>query len=133
MCPECAEAPSEERRLSIWERFRYWLLNRSKAPTTLVCPNGHEWVRSVGVVLFRGGTSGWRWLRVPKDLLSALRSERRMQPTPMAYLMAAGVGLVLGLVFDLLLGWWWLVVAAGFIVLVWLFFLASAFHGPDKD
>lgn len=54
-----------------------------------------------------------------------------MQPTPMTYLLAAGTGLLLGLTLDLVLGWPWWAVAAGFVVLVWLRFLSSAFHGPD--
>lgn len=131
LCPECGEAAAEERRPGHWQRFRYWLVNGGKAPTILVCPNGPEWVRSVGMVLFRRSPSVPRWVRLPGQLFRALLAERRMQPTPMTYLMAVGAGLLLGLVLDLVLGWPWWAVAAGFVVLVWLSFLSSAFHGPD--
>jgi hypothetical protein len=51
----------------------------------------------------------------------------------MTYVLAAGAGLLLGLMFDLVLGWPWWAVASEFVVLVWLFFLSSAFGGPDND
>lgn len=96
LCPECGEAPTEEHRPRRWESFKYWMVNGGKAPTILVCPDGHEWVRSVGVVLFRGSPSVARWVRLPGELFHALLAERRMQPTPMTYVLAAGAGLLLG-------------------------------------
>lgn len=131
LCPECGEAPAEERRPSRWQGFRYWLVNGSKTPTTLVCANGHEWVRSSGLILFRRSPFVPRWVRLPGDLFRSLLAERRAQPTPMTYLLAAGAGLLLGLILDLAFGWPWWAVAAGFVVFVWLLFLTSAFHGPD--
>lgn len=130
-CPECGEAPTEAHRPGRWQRFTYWLVNGSKAPTTLVCANGHEWERSVGMILFRRSPSVPRWLRLPGELFRTLLAERRMQPTPMTYLLAAGTGLLLGLILDLALRLPWWAVATGFVVFVWLLFLASAFHGPD--
>lgn len=132
-CPECGEDPTEELPPSPWERLRYWLVNGSKAPTTLVCTNGHQWVRSVGWAVLSGGSRSPRWVRLPRELFRAVLSERRMHPTPMTYLLATGAGLLLGLLLDLAFGWPWWVVASGFVVLVWLFFLSSAFRGPDND
>lgn len=131
LCPECGETPAEARRPGGWERFRYWLVNGSKTPTTLVCANGHEWERSIGMILFRRSPPVPRWVRLPGELFRTLLAERRMQPTPMTYLLAAGTGLLLGLILDLALGWPWWAVATGFVVFVWLMFLSSAFHGPD--
>lgn len=125
LCPECGGAPAEERPPGGWERFSYWLVNRGKAPTTLVCANGHEWVRSSGLTLFRGSSSVPRWVRLPGRLFRTLLAERRAQPTPMTYLLAAGTGLLLGLVLDLALGWPWWAVTAGFVVFAWLLFLSS--------
>lgn len=56
-----------------------------------------------------------------------------MQPTPLTYLMAIGVGVVLGVVLDLAVGWPWWIVTASLVALVWLVFLTSAFRGPDND
>jgi hypothetical protein len=47
--------------------------------------------------------------------------------------MAAGVGLILGLILDLAIGWTWWAAAVGFVFLVWLFFLTSALRGPRID
>lgn len=131
LCSECGEAPAEERRPSRWERFRYWLVNGSQTPTTFVCANGLEWERSVGMILFRRSPSVPRWVRLPGELFRTLLAERRMQPTPMTYLLAAGTALLLGLILDLALGWPGWAVATGFVVFVWLLFLASAFQGPE--
>ncbi|MFV2000730.1 MAG: hypothetical protein ACC654_10250 [Acidimicrobiia bacterium] len=54
-----------------------------------------------------------------------------MDPVPITYVMAAVIGGVLGATLDLVLGWPWWLIAVGFLAAVWLFFLASAFWGPD--
>jgi hypothetical protein len=116
-----------------WERFRYWLVNGGpgKAPATLTCRNGHHWAHSVNAVGYLARDSGWRWLRLPARLLRVILAQRRMHPVPLTYLMAAGVGVILGLILDLVLGWPWWAVAGGFVFFVWLFFLSSAFRGQD--
>lgn len=59
-------------------------------------------------------------------------------PNPLVYLMAAGVGLVLGIGLDLLLGWPWWATAAGVVAGVWLASMATALRGarwagPGED
>lgn len=132
LCPECGEVSAEEHRPGWWQRFRYWFVNGSKAPTTLTCPNGHRWARSVAVISFRR-RDGWRWLRLPMELARVVLRERRATPTPMTYSMAAGVGLILGLVLEIVAGWTWWVVSVAFLCLVWLLFLASALGGRGRD
>ncbi|MGA7272815.1 MAG: hypothetical protein WB239_17210, partial [Acidimicrobiia bacterium] len=56
-----------------------------------------------------------------------------MHPTPLVYLAAGATGLILGLTLDAALGWPWWVPMAGVVVVVWLFFLSSAFWGPGSD
>lgn len=132
LCPECGEVPVEEHRPGRWERFRYWMVNGGSAPSTLTCPNGHEWARSTAVMLFRA-RAGSRWLWLPIEVARAILAERRMTPTPMTYLIAAGVGLAIGLILELVIGWTWWVVAAAFVLLVWLLFLGSVFRRPRRD
>lgn len=76
--------------------------------------------------------SGSKWLYIPMDLFRVVRGGRRMDPTPITYVIAGGIGLVLGLGLDWLFGWPWWVVASGFVVVVWLFFLTSAFWDPGS-
>ena len=132
LCPECGEESAEEHRPGWWQRLRYWFFNGSKAPTTLTCTNGHRWVHSVGVILFRR-RDGWRWLRLPLELARVVLRERSATPTPMTYSMAAGAGLILGLVLEIVVGWTWWVVSVAFLCFVWLLFLASALGGRGRD
>lgn len=53
-------------------------------------------------------------------------------PNPLIYLMAAGVGLILGIALDLLLGLPWWATATGVVAGVWLLFMATAFRGPGR-
>lgn len=132
-CPECGADPARELRPGSWERVKYWVVNGTKAPATLVCPDGHEWTATFAVLAFGNRAVGPRWARLPGEILRLLLAERRMTPVPLTYLMAAGVGLILGVSLDLILGWPWWMVAVGFVVVVWMFFLASAFRSPRKD
>ncbi|MCZ7534140.1 MAG: hypothetical protein M5U23_12205 [Acidimicrobiia bacterium] len=56
---------------------------------------------------------------------------RSMQAVPRTYVLAAVVGALLGGLLELLVGWSWWLVALAFMAAVWLFFLSSAFWGPD--
>lgn len=133
LCPECGEAPVHEHRPDWWERLRYWLTTGSEVPTTLNCPEGHEWATNFAVVSFFRRDLGPRWVRLPADVLRVLLAERRMHPAPITYLMAFGIGLVLGLALDATLGWPWWLVTIVFVFLVWLFSLMSAFRDPRRD
>jgi hypothetical protein len=68
------------------------------------------------------------WWRVPAGLVGVLR-RRTMVPAPRIYLLAAAVGLVLGVAAQRLAGWPWWPVAAGLLAAVWLAFAATALRG----
>lgn len=70
---------------------------------------------------------------LPIHVLRILLAERRMQPTPLAYVVATAAGLGLGLVLGAAVGWPWWAVTTGFVFLVWLLFLLSAFWGAGSD
>lgn len=55
-----------------------------------------------------------------------------MTPAPYIYLVALAIGLALGFGLDAWLGWRWWLVALGFLALVWLAFLSTAFIGPMR-
>lgn len=132
LCPECGEEPVSRQRPVWWERLRYWLVNGSKAADSLICANGHEWPVSFATMLFRSSPRWPKWVRVPVELFRVVHTGRSMEPTPMTFVMAIGAGVVLGVVVDLAFDWPWWVIAVGFVSLVWLVFLASAFKGsPD--
>ena len=50
-----------------------------------------------------------------------------MEPVPLTYLMAAGLGLVVGVIMDLVLGWPWWWVAIAVMAMVWLFCSPASF------
>ena len=129
LCPYCGEEAAEQRRPSIWERFRHWLLFGGSAPVTATCVNGHEWEGGSQTTLYRVRTSGPRWLSLPVELFRVVRSDRSMVPVPLTYVAAAGVGIVAGVVVDVVVGWPWWLIAVGFVVAVWLVFLSSALWG----
>jgi len=133
VCPECGADPVETHRPGGWERFRYRLTSGGPAPTTMTCEQGHRWSGgSSGMLLYRGRSGRWRWLHLPLELFRVVRRERSMVPVPLTYLMATVVGVGLGVIADLVLGWPWWLVAAGFVAAVWVFFLASALWGPGR-
>jgi hypothetical protein len=71
----------------------------------------------------------WGWWSVPFRLVQALRRHRAMVPVPATYLMAALVGVVVGLAAQLVLGWPWWLLAAAVVAAVWLLFAATALWG----
>lgn len=72
------------------------------------------------------------WWALPARLLRVVADRRTAMPNPLIYLMAAGVGLVLGIALDLLLGLPWWATAAGVVAGAWLLFMATAFRGPRR-
>lgn len=132
-CPKCGEPATEQHEPGLWPRIRYWLVNGSKAPSTVRCPNWHEWHATLGILNFSGARARSRWWRMPARLVRVILDERSMQPVPLTYLMATGVGVVLGVVLDLIVGWPWWLVTLGFLGLVWLYFVSSVFRGPGSD
>jgi hypothetical protein len=74
----------------------------------------------------RHGTSWWG---APIQIVRALLRGRTVIPSPLIYLMAAVLGVGLGIVLDRVIGWPWWSVAFGSVAVVWIVFLATAF-GP---
>lgn len=133
ICPECGADPIETHRPGWWERFRYWLTSGGPAPTMMTCEQGHRWSGgSSRALMYRGRSRRWRWLRFPLELFRVVHRERSMVPVPLTYLMATLVGVGLGVIANVIVGWPWWLVAAGFVAAVWLFFLASAMWGPGR-
>ncbi|MEE9206389.1 MAG: hypothetical protein V3U50_05340 [Acidimicrobiia bacterium] len=133
LCPECGDACVAAGRPGIVERVRHFLVYGMPPPVSWSCPSGHQFggMVAVGRPLRRNARP--KVLRVPIAVVRAIRRERTMEPVPLAYLIAAGVGLVAGIGLDLSLGWrWWMVtlIAVG---AVWVFFLSTAFWGPNRQ
>lgn len=59
-------------------------------------------------------------------MMRVLMEHRTAEPVPVFWLGATVVGVVLGVVLRVTLGWAWLPVTVGWLLLVWLFFLATA-------
>lgn len=132
-CPECGADPVDSVASPRGYRFWRWLTHHERVGPTLSCRNGHSWrASSYAVSQLRPRSRINRALRVPIAVLGMLRRQRRLEPAPITYAVAAGVGTVVGVVADLLWGWSWWLVAAIIVVAVWLFFASTAFWGPFR-
>ena len=129
LCPYCGEEAIEQQRLSGSDRFRHWLRFGGPVPGTATCVNGHEWEGGSQSSLYRMRTGAPRWLWLPVELFRVVHRERSMVPVPVTYLAAAGVGIVVGVILDVVVGWPWWLIAVGFVAAVWLVFLSSALWG----
>ncbi len=129
-CPQCGKKPVGVVRASPWDRTWHWFNSGTPVPDTMTCEDGHQWssgsISSVRV--YRPGHD-WAWL--PVSLSRMVSRHRSMQAVPRTYVLAAVVGALLGGLLELLVGWSWWLVALAFMAAVWLFFLSSAFWGPD--
>ena len=129
-CPECGQDPVSSDDPSIWTRISNWFNLGMKAAPTLTCANNHTWGAASYSLLRLGHRSrGGRIVRRPLMVLGAIRNHRTMEPVPRTYALAIAVGTVLGLILDWLFEWPWWLVALGFVVIVWLFFMSTAFWG----
>ncbi|WP_216214644.1 hypothetical protein [Amycolatopsis aidingensis] len=81
------------------------------------------------VLLRPASQSAWS---APVRLVQVVRRRRRLIPSPGLYLLAAAVGSALGFGMQLLFDWPWWLFAAGFVAAVAVFFLSTAFWGPDR-
>lgn len=121
---EVASAPGR------WARLRGWLVDGQTPLSKLVCSNGHEWPARSTAFLRVADRGWWRW---PSKAIRVLLQHRTAEPVPLFWFAVALVGLVLGVAADLTLGWVWWLVTAGWLVLVWLVFLATAFRYPGRN
>lgn len=130
-CPVCGLDGDVASTPGRWARVRGWLVYGQTPPSTLVCANDHQWpAGSTASLTAVGGRSWWRW---PSKALRVLLRHRTAEPVPLFWLVAAAVGVILGVAADLTLGWVWWLVTAGWLVVVWLVFLATAFRYPGRD
>lgn len=113
-----------------WAQLRGWLVDGQTPPSTLVCSNGHEWPAGSTAFLTVADRGWWGW---PSKAMRVLLQHRTAEPVPLFWFAAALVGVVLGVAADLILGWVWWLVTAGWLVLVSLVFLATAFRYPGRD
>jgi hypothetical protein len=75
------------------------------------------------------------WWSVPVRLVQTLRRHRAMVPVPATYLVAAVVGVAVGVAVQLLVGWPWWLPAAAVLAAVWLLFASTALRdaGPGPS
>jgi hypothetical protein len=109
-----------------WARLRGWLFDGQAPSSTLRCPNGHEWPAGSSASLWVSANRGPAWWSWPTQVMRVLIQHRTAEPVPVFWLGATVVGVMLGVVLRVTLDWSWLLVTVGWLVLVWLFFLATA-------
>ncbi len=126
VCPRCRR-PGEAADPRGWGRLREWLVHGDARPR-MRCDNGHTWVAGTRTGLYRA-TSGWN---LPGRLLRVLLDRRMAQPIPLFMLGVALVGVLLGVVLDVALGWPWWLTALLAPAVVWLAFLATAFSRSER-
>lgn len=131
-CHECGENITLASRPGLVERLRCFLVSGGSPPGVWTCSNGHHTDGRTGATLLLRGYRVSRGLRVTTGIARAIHGERRMQPVPLVYVVAGGVGLVVGVGMDMWLEWPWWLVMLGFLMAVWLFFLSTAFWGSSR-
>ncbi len=131
-CPRCEANDWTEWRPGIWAGTAEWLRSGQPwRPLRRRCGHcGLEEAAGSATAVFRPVPTGW--IRLPGAVLGAVLRRRVAQPVPMTYLAACGVGILLGVVLQLALGWAWWGVALAFVAVVWLAFLSTALGGPGR-
>lgn len=109
-----------------WARLKGWLIDGQAPTPTLRCPNGHEWHAGSSASLWVGTDRGPSWWGWPARVMRVLMAHRTAEPVPVFWLGATVVGVIMGVVLRVTLGWAWLSVTIGWLLLVWLVFLATA-------
>ena len=131
-CLRCGANDWQTVRPSFWSAVRDWSRSgRDFRAELRVCRRCGLEMPGGAVAYLAAATPGW-WT-APARMLKVLRRRRTMQPFPQTYALAAGAGLILAFLLQILLGWAWWVVLPGFLLLVWLFFLSTAFWHRTED
>jgi hypothetical protein len=127
VCAQCGATDWEARRPTLWKALVDWLgSGRWPSPSRVCRRCGLVSMGDEVAYLTLHRPSLWT---VPVRALDVLRRRRSAQPVPLTYLMAAGVGVALGVVLQVLLGWAWWAVTLGVVAVVWLVFMSTAFWG----
>lgn len=133
-CGTCGAEDWRVEELGLAHRFWWRLRTGRPAPRNArIC--GRCGARSFGSssALYEATPVQTSWWGAPVRVWRALLGARTAYPAPIVYVGAAAVGIVVGVLLDLALGWPWWAVAVAFVVLVWLVFLATAFvRHPGK-
>ena len=131
-CPECGENDWRLERRSFPRKILGWPGSGRWPADERVCGRcglrtGESAVATYA--LLRTSASG-----APVRVLRVLRRRRTIIPVPMTYLMAAALGIAIGILLQLVLGWPWWLVALAVVGAVWLLFASSAFWShPGRD
>ncbi|MEN8240223.1 MAG: hypothetical protein ABFR53_13605 [Actinomycetota bacterium] len=132
-CPICGQDGDIVSIPSRWDRWRGWLVGGHVTGPTLRCAEGHEWTGGSAKRMVLRGHGPPSRLSSPIRAFQVLHRHRTLEPSPLFLMGAAAVGVVIGAVAQMLLGWpWWLVAVLWFLA-VWLAFLATAFKGAGRD
>lgn len=125
-CSTCGaparRCPAPARR----ERLRAWFVDGDRGRgERYECYNGHGWRLMTAHV-----SPGFK-IRV-SQLWRAIAYNRTVIPTPQSYTVAAGIGLIVGVTWNLLLGWPWWLGPVVFVVASWFVALSTAIRGPQR-
>jgi hypothetical protein len=132
-CPQCGAEDWQVDELGSFARAWSWLQGgRPVLRVRLTC-------RRCGFTQVLGHSGGsmyqlaelreTSWWGAPIRIVRALLRARTMIPSPLIYLMAAVLGIGLGVALDRIIDWPWWSVVLGSVAVVWIVFLATAF-GP---
>lgn len=128
-CSTCGASVREVPRPGPVQRFSDWFfLDDRHNGDRFECANGHGWTSSSLTYSSHQRVSPMRRLRW---LVRTLEGHRTVSPVPATYAMAAGAGLVVGLVTRLVFGWRWWPAAIVAPAAAWCAAAATAFT-PDS-
>lgn len=132
-CPVCGGPGTVSANPSRWQKWRVWLVHGQPPGPTLRCAQGHEWTGGPERQALRMGRARESWLLWPVRAVQVLLRHRTAEPSPLFWVGAGVVGVMLGVVVQVVLSWpWWLVVVL-WLAVVWLVFLATALKSLGRD
>lgn len=136
VCFDCGLEPEVATVMARSARARAWLRDGHPPGNTYRCANGHEWTEGSRSMLSLSRRSGWSRSRIwtaPARALRVLMQHRVVEPVPVIWLIVSVIGVALGGIAHLVLGWWWWLVALSVFGLIWLTYAASAFTPMGRE
>lgn len=134
VCSQCGGR--SVRATSSWERLGRWFVYGGGMAQAYVCRScGAAWAGGSSRYVMLSGRSGWqRWLRMPGQVVAAVRRERTWEPVPRFYaIVGAGTAVpaaVAAVVTRARGRWWWPPVSAATAIgTVFALSAVSAFRG----
>lgn len=132
-CPVCGGRGEVVFNPNRWQKLRVWLVHGKSPGPTLRCAEGHEWTGGSGRQVLMRGRARVSWLLWPVRAVQVLLRHRTAEPSPLFWVGAGVVGVVLGVVAQVVLSWPWWLVAVLWLAVVWLVFLATALKSLGRD